>query len=33
MSFDLVAHLGAMTRTVKDLERDGKPAKAMPISA
>ena len=29
MSFDLAAHLGAMTRTVKDLERDGKPAKAV----
>lgn len=29
MSFDLAAHLGAMTRTVKNLERDGKPAKAV----
>lgn len=29
MTFDLAAHLGAMTRTVKNLERDGKPAKAV----
>jgi uncharacterized protein YndB with AHSA1/START domain len=29
MTFDLAAHLGAMTRTVENLERDGKPAKAV----
>jgi uncharacterized protein YndB with AHSA1/START domain len=29
MTFDLAAHLGAMTRTVKNLEREGKPAKAV----
>lgn len=29
MPFDLAAHLGAMTRTVKDLEREGQPAKAV----
>jgi len=29
MTFDLAAHLGAMTRTVKDVERDGQPAKAV----
>lgn len=29
MTFDLAAHLGAMTRTVKNLERDGQPAKAV----
>ncbi len=29
MTFDLTAHLGAMSRTVKNLERDGKPAKAV----
>jgi uncharacterized protein YndB with AHSA1/START domain len=29
MSFDLAAHIGAMTRTVKNLERDGEPAKAV----
>lgn len=29
MTFDLAAHLGAMTRTVQNLERDGKPAKAV----
>jgi len=27
--FDLTSHLGAMTRTVRNLERDGKPAKAV----
>lgn len=29
MTFDLAAHLGAMTRTVENLERDGKPARAV----
>ncbi|MDC9822408.1 SRPBCC family protein [Devosia sp. ZB163] len=29
MPFDLAAHLGAMSRTVENLERDGKPAKAV----
>jgi uncharacterized protein YndB with AHSA1/START domain len=29
MTFDLAAHLGAMTREVRNLERDGKPAKAV----
>jgi len=29
MPFDLVSHLGAMTRTVESLERDGQPAKAV----
>lgn len=29
MPFDLAAHLGAMTRTVENLERDGRPAKAV----
>ena len=29
MTFDLAAHLGAMTRVVETLERDGKPAKAV----
>lgn len=29
MPFDLADHLGAMTRTVENLERDGKPAKAV----
>jgi uncharacterized protein YndB with AHSA1/START domain len=29
MSFDLAAHLGAMSREVRNLERDGKPAKAV----
>ena len=29
MTFDLTAHLNAMTRVVKNLERDGKPAKAV----
>lgn len=29
MPFDLAAHFGAMTRTVENLERDGKPAKAV----
>ena len=29
MTFDLTAHLDAMTRVVKNLERDGKPAKAV----
>jgi uncharacterized protein YndB with AHSA1/START domain len=29
MTFDLAAHLGAMTRTVENLERDGQPAKAV----
>lgn len=29
MTFDLADHLGAMTRTVTNLERDGQPAKAV----
>ena len=29
MPFDLAAHINAMTRTVNNLERDGKPAKAV----
>jgi uncharacterized protein YndB with AHSA1/START domain len=29
MTFDLAAHLGAMTRSVRSLERDGQPAKAV----
>jgi uncharacterized protein YndB with AHSA1/START domain len=29
MSFDLAAHVGATLRTVRNLERDGKPAKAV----
>lgn len=29
MTFDLATHLGAMTREVRNLERDGKPAKAV----
>ena len=29
MSFDLAAHMQAMTRVVRNLERDGKPAKAV----
>ena len=29
MTFDLSAHMNTMTRTVRNLERDGKPAKAM----
>jgi uncharacterized protein YndB with AHSA1/START domain len=29
MTFDLAAHMRAMTRVVKNLERDGKPAKAV----
>ncbi|HEV7277901.1 MAG TPA: SRPBCC family protein [Devosiaceae bacterium] len=32
MTFDLAAHLGAMSRTVRNLERDGKPAKAVIVS-
>ncbi len=32
MPFDLASHLGAMTRTVEDLERDGQPAKAVVAS-
>jgi uncharacterized protein YndB with AHSA1/START domain len=32
MAFDLAAHLGAMTREVRNLERDGKPAKAVVAS-
>jgi uncharacterized protein YndB with AHSA1/START domain len=32
MSFDLTAHMNAMTRTVRNLERDGKPAKAVVAS-
>ncbi len=33
MSFDLAAHISAMTRIVRNLERDGKPAKAVIASA
>jgi uncharacterized protein YndB with AHSA1/START domain len=29
MSFDIASHLGAMSREVRDLERDGQPAKAV----
>lgn len=29
MSFDLAAHINAMTRVVRNVERDGKPAKAV----
>ena len=29
MTFDLADHIGAMTRSVKNLERDGKPMKAV----
>jgi uncharacterized protein YndB with AHSA1/START domain len=29
MAFDLMAHMDAMTRTVRNLERDGKPARAV----
>ena len=29
MAFDLAAHLGAMTREVHNLEKDGQPAKAV----
>ena len=29
MTFDLAAHLGAMTREVHNLERNGQPAKAV----
>jgi uncharacterized protein YndB with AHSA1/START domain len=32
MSFDLAAHISAMSRTVRNLERDGKPAKAVVTS-
>ena len=32
MSFDLAAHVGATIRTVRNLERDGKPAKAVVAS-
>ena len=32
MSFDLAAHIGAMSRVVKNVERDGKPAKAVVAS-
>ena len=32
MSFDLTAHMKAMSRTVRNLERDGKPAKAVVAS-
>lgn len=32
MPFDLASHLGAMTRTVEDLEREGQPAKAVVAS-
>jgi uncharacterized protein YndB with AHSA1/START domain len=32
MSFDLAAHFGTMTRTVENVERDGKPAKAVVAS-
>jgi uncharacterized protein YndB with AHSA1/START domain len=32
MTFDLSSHLGCMTRAVKDLERDGRPAKAIVAS-
>lgn len=29
MAFDIAAHLGAMTRSVRNLEKDGQPAKAV----
>ncbi|MEO6396342.1 MAG: SRPBCC family protein [Devosia sp.] len=32
MSFDLTAHMNAMSRSVRNLERDGKPAKAVVAS-
>jgi uncharacterized protein YndB with AHSA1/START domain len=32
MSFDLMAHMNAMTRVVRNIERDGKPAKAVVAS-
>lgn len=32
MTFDLEAHLGAMTRQVRNTERDGKPAKVVVLS-
>lgn len=32
MAFDLAVHLGAMTREVRNLERDGQPAKAVVAS-
>jgi uncharacterized protein YndB with AHSA1/START domain len=32
MTFDLAAHLGAMTREVRSLEKDGQPAKAVVAS-
>ena len=32
MAFDLAAHLGAMTREVRNLENDGQPAKAVVAS-
>lgn len=32
MSFDLTAHMSAMTRVVRNLERDGKPAKVVVAS-
>ena len=32
MPFDLTAHMKAMSRTVRNLERDGKPAKAVVAS-
>jgi uncharacterized protein YndB with AHSA1/START domain len=32
VTFDLAAHLSALTRAVKNLERDGKPAKAVVMS-
>lgn len=32
MAFDISAHLGAMSRTVENLERDGQPAKAVVAS-
>lgn len=32
MTFDLAAHLGAMTREVRNLEKDGQPAKAVVAS-
>lgn len=32
MPFDLTAHMNAMSRTVRNLERDGKPAKAVVAS-
>ena len=32
MTFDLTAHINAMTRTVRNLERDGEPARAVVAS-